>query len=156
MITTSACAIGTATTDIPRLDSANAAAAVLQVIMGANISMAVACADNSPLAAKGSPHRISRSRNRRETFLANRGPAEYPFNHCRPLRSGLQTIGQPSDLVDPAREDTVKRSKALGWLSSAFTSVTRCAVFVWQFFTPEYRVFVPVRGRSDRRVRGSR
>jgi hypothetical protein len=50
----------------------------------------------------------------------------------------------------------MKRSKALRWLKSAFTSVSQCGEFVWQFFTPEYRALVPVRARSDRHVSRSR
>ena len=68
------------------------------------------------------------------------------------FRSGLQTIGQPRDLVNP-EGDTMRRSKALKWLDSVFVFVAMSGVFIGQLLTPEYRVLRPVRARSGHRPR---
>ena len=46
--------------------------------------------------------------------------------------------------------------RAWGWFDAGFVFVAACGVFVWQWFTPAYRVLKPVRVRPTFRSRRSR
>ncbi len=47
----------------------------------------------------------------------------------------------------------MERFIALRWLDWTFVFMVLCAVFVWQFLTPEQTALRPVRTKSGRRSR---